>query len=351
MVDISTCECWFLDVGQGYSNVILLGDRRAIVIDCGPKGAIQTLQLLKTWADYIEALVITHNDEDHDYNVASVLEAYPGKAVRRILFLQDRPAKNIETYRTVGLLRSKLKEDYPRPERLEACGATPKVLFSEGDVTLAVIYPDYTASMEAESAGSRRANVTSAVLRLAYGNRSVVFSGDATFEAWEMIHSELADQRPLTCDVITVPHHGGRISGRPNNEAQMQEKLYRDIIHPQYGIVSVGTANRDGHPFSETIQALKSVGVKVLCTQMTKKCCDDLESVRSLRRMLVQPSRSTRKIDTTAGGKSRNVACHSTIVTEVGSDTVKFAHMPSYIRDLQACTGIDGFHGRCLATN
>jgi hypothetical protein len=32
---MATAECYFLDVGQGTSKVILLGERRGIVIDCG----------------------------------------------------------------------------------------------------------------------------------------------------------------------------------------------------------------------------------------------------------------------------------------------------------------------------
>lgn len=348
--DTSVCECWFLDVGQGASNVILLGDRRAVVIDCGPKGSVQTLHLLRMWVDYIEALIITHNDEDHDGSVASVLKAYP-KAIKRILFLQDRRANEIRTYNEVALLRSTLKDDYPPPQRLEAGSARPRIVLSEGDIELTVAYPDFTANLDAECAGSGRANRTSGVLRLACGKRSVVFSGDATCEAWEAISSELSAPPSLKCDVITVPHHGGAISANPATEAQMQDRLYRDIVNASYGIVSVGTSNTHGHPRPETLRALARAGVRVLCTQITSKCCDDLESIRPLRRALIHPARSTIETHTTSVRNSRNVACYGTIVAEISSDAVKFVHMPLYVRDMKAYASVEGFHPLCMACN
>ena len=73
----AACECWFLDVGQGTSNVILLGGGRAIVIDTGPHGSHQTMQLLtQQYVDTLEALIVSHNDSDHDGNVGQILGQY-----------------------------------------------------------------------------------------------------------------------------------------------------------------------------------------------------------------------------------------------------------------------------------
>ena len=74
------CECWFLDVGQGTSNVILLGGGRAIVIDCGPRGSRETLAVLTRYVDTIEALIISHNDADHDYNTPRIMKFAHGLA-------------------------------------------------------------------------------------------------------------------------------------------------------------------------------------------------------------------------------------------------------------------------------
>jgi len=323
---LSSCECWFLDVGQGTSNVILLGEGRAIVIDCGPRGSKQTIQLLEQYVDTIEALIISHNDIDHDFNVEEVLAAFP-KAINRIFFLRDRPPENIRTF---SILMSKQKENYPRPEWIES----GKVIFSEGDIILRTLYPDLMENLEAEKSGRRMPNRTSGILQLKCGNRKIVFSGDATIEAWDSLASRIQDKKPLCCDIMTVPHHGGKISQNPSQENSCQEKLYSEIIKPSYGILSVGTINQYNHPSPEAISALREAGVNVLCTQMTKKCSGDLEAVRSLRRTINRPARSKINKSRTRGGNSKNVACFGSVVAEISTDCVKISNLDRYKKDM-----------------
>jgi beta-lactamase superfamily II metal-dependent hydrolase len=59
-----SCICYFLDVGQGTSNIVYLGDGRAVVIDGGVSSGVP-LQFLNRYVKAIEALVISHNDKDH----------------------------------------------------------------------------------------------------------------------------------------------------------------------------------------------------------------------------------------------------------------------------------------------
>jgi beta-lactamase superfamily II metal-dependent hydrolase len=210
------CECWFLDVGQGAANIILLGGGRAIVIDCGPCGSRETLTLLRRHVDTIEALVISHNDADHDHNAPVVLTEYR-KAINRIFFLQDRNVQ--EMRRTFGLLRYAPQGDYPIPQRLEANGGAPRVLYSADDITLTVMYPDLISNLTAQNSGRVKPNQTSAILRLTCGGRRIIFSGDATIEAWEYLSSKMSKAKPLNCDIMTIPHHGGNLttdSSRPH---------------------------------------------------------------------------------------------------------------------------------------
>ncbi len=59
-------ECFFLDVGQGTANVILLEGGRALVIDTGParRGIVKRL-LVDYGVREIECVVLSHNDRDH----------------------------------------------------------------------------------------------------------------------------------------------------------------------------------------------------------------------------------------------------------------------------------------------
>jgi len=46
-------ECWFLDVGQGTSNIIYLGNGQALVIDCGPGYSKQAMEFLGRYVNKI----------------------------------------------------------------------------------------------------------------------------------------------------------------------------------------------------------------------------------------------------------------------------------------------------------
>jgi len=338
------CECWFLDVGQGASNIILLGGARAIVIDCGPCGSRETLTLLRRHVDTIEALVISHNDADHDYNAPGVLAEYR-KAINKIFFLQDRNVK--EMRRTSGVLTCAPQGDYPIPQRLEANGGAPRILYSAEDVTLAVMYPDLMSNLTAQKLGKATPNQTSAILRLTCGGRRIIFSGDATIEAWEYLSSKMSNAKPLRCDIMTIPHHGGNITTNSSREESYQKRLYSHIIRPEYGVISVGTYNRYGHPCAASITALKAAGVRVLCTQITDKCCGDLESIRSLRRTITRPARSTKDVSKTQGGRTKHVACFGTVVAEVSENNVRISNLAAYDEDVKSFAALPSFHPIC----
>ena len=338
------CECWYLDVGQGASNIILLGGGRAIVIDCGPRGSQETLALLKRHVDTIEVLIISHNDADHDYNAPGVLTEYR-KAINTIFFLQDRNVQDMR--RTFAVLRYAPQGDYPTPQRLEANGGAPRILYSAEDVTLAVMYPDLVSNLIAQNLSRATPNQTSAILRLTCGGRRIIFSGDATIEAWEYLSSKMSNAKPLKCDIMTIPHHGGNITTNSYREESCQKRLYSHIIRPEYGVISVGTYNQYGHPCVASIAALKAAGVKVLCTQITDKCCDDLESIRSLRRTVIRPARSTKDLSRTRGGRSKNVACFGTVVAEISEHNVRIANLATYEGDLKSFAALPSFHPIC----
>jgi competence protein ComEC len=341
----AACECWFLDVGQGTSNVILLGDARAIVIDCGPRGSRQTSQLLaQQYVDTIEVLIISHNDDDHDYNVGQILNQYR-KATKKILFLQSRPAAKNDMPRTFAVLKNAADGDFPSPERLEAKAGTAKKLFSQDGITLSILYPDLMANLQAQGVG--KPNQTSAILRLSCAGRRVVFSGDATMDAWEWLARKFPEAKPLLCDVMTIPHHGGAISGSQIDEATSQRRLYTDLIKPKFGIVSVGSVNPYGHPSIATIRALLDASVTVLCTQMTRRCCGDLEAIRSSRGVLSRPSRSTETPSTTHSRKSKHVACFGSIVAEISENHLRISNLNRHEQAMEAFSRLESFSPLC----
>ncbi len=300
--------------------------------------------MLKQHVDVIEAFIISHNDSDHDFNTSSILAAYPN-AINKIFFLQDRSPKNIRVF---AVLKNSKEDLYPTPVRLEANGGAPRILFSDSNIELSVIFPDIMHNLDAQTSKVSAGNKTSAVLKLSCGCKRIIYSSDATFEAWQFIASQIPNSKPLSCDVISVSHHGGAISQSDSKETQHQHQLYHEIINPHYAVVSVGTHNQYGHPSKACLCALRTAGVKVLCTQMTECCSPGLESIRALRRFRSNPSRSTLRQNLTQSGKSKHVACYGSVVVEVGSKQINVKNIEYFMSDFKAFSSESNFTPMCI---
>src|SRR5688500_16967427 len=97
-----SCEVHFLDVGQGSASVVLYYNpatelHEAIVIDCGSTDGV-LLSVLDTFVDYIRALIITHNHDDHAGAAPVIIETWcrptekhPGGRIGAILVVCDEP--------------------------------------------------------------------------------------------------------------------------------------------------------------------------------------------------------------------------------------------------------------------
>lgn len=325
--NISKCECWFLDVGQGTSNVIFLEDGRSIVIDTGPKGSTQTLELLNQFDPKIELLIISHNDEDHDFNTPRILTHFRNK-INKVCFLDCG-----HQYNQIGVLTAlcncpELQDEIPEIVRLEA-GPSEQVLFSENGIRLVTLYPNLYENTMSAQYGKRMANTTSAVLLLECQNKKILYSSDTSIEAWDSLAKRYP--MPIECEIATIPHHGGMISKSPGTEIAAQNKLYGDYIHPNYGIISVGSYNTYGHPCNETIKVLNSHGINVLCTQITPGCCVNLEDARLNKRAISKYSRSDWKIKKTASGKhSKDVACFGSVTVLIEDKQIHFENHTSH---------------------
>ena len=87
----------------------------------------------------------------------------------------------------------------------------------------------------------------SVIVRVAYGDRSFIVTGDlfTEGEAW------LVDSgQQLSTDVLRVAHHGSRTSS---------SQAFLDAVDPDVAVISVGSDNRFGHPNPEVVERLKTV--------------------------------------------------------------------------------------------
>lgn len=320
-------EVCFIDVGQGTSNVILLGARRAIVIDCGGAQAETVLALLRRFQiDTLTRLIVSHSHDDHSRGAAAVLTAFQGR-IDEVWLLDDvrRPESLFWQRILEELQASRLDRRQIHPLMREN---KPRQIYRDEHVLLSLIAPDCVTNFCAID--DQNPNFTSAVLVLKRGKQQILFAGDSTVDEWRDIMERR--KRPFKCKVLAVPHHAGGVwMQQQSGDAQSAfegriraelDWLYSQAIIAEYGIVSVGTSNQHKHPRQEVMAALRRAKVVPICTQMTRQCCADLEAQRGRSLPQVLPSRSVMIRDVSDSNRSRNVACAATVLVELRDDAI-----------------------------
>lgn len=234
-------EVTVLDVGHGDSLVIRTPQRQTIVIDAGSRQAGHyILAPFLRWHGWtrIDALVLTHFDEDHIGGAAALLQQ---GGVRRLL--TNGATGRTQTARQ--LWRSARMRRIPH-QPLEA----GQRLTTGGNVAIMVLHPPAGFVPNTDSSS----NENSVVLRMACGRTSFLFCGDLETQGlpWVLRWRSLLDST-----VLKVPHHGSALG--PSGEA-----FFR-AVRPDLAVLSVG--RRPGLPSEETRQSLSRLGARILETR------------------------------------------------------------------------------------
>ena len=301
-----------MDVGQGASHLILLGRGEAIVVDGGPATENVLLRALVHYSvDRIRRLIVSHSDGDHSRGVTRVLTTH-AESIDEVWFPYDSGTSTSPFYRRA--------RDLVREGRMEATQLvraerdnSPRLVYedTQQSLRLSIVSPFYFENMEANERGD--ANATSAIVVLDAHDSRIVFSGDATIGQWRSLQRNLGG--PLTCNVVSAPHHGGYIGQSSIEDLQW---LYSECIQPRSCVISVGTSNSYRHPNPEVVSALLRGNAAIHCTQITEQCCGQLEAVRNRPLVPLEPVRhSTSDSKSTRAGRSTRVACAGTIVVDI----------------------------------
>ena len=224
-------QIWFLDVGQADSILIQNGDAN-MLIDAGNnedgKKLVSYFQSLGI--ESFQYVIGTHAHEDHIGGMDDIIDNF-----------------NIDTFympdaiTTTATFESVL-------DSLEAKNIafqTPSIdsIFKLGNAAIDVLYVGTDDS---------DLNNTSIVLKLTYGNTSILFMGDAEKEVETII-----EKKDISADVLKVGHHGSNTSS---------SKTFLEKVNPSYAIISVGTGNSYGHPSNTTIQNLENQNIQIYRT-------------------------------------------------------------------------------------
>jgi competence protein ComEC len=236
-------EVWFFDVGQGDAAFAQLPSGAQIIIDGGPNDSV-VAKLGKVMPFYdrdIDWMVLSHPERDHVDGLLAVLKNY---RVHNIIW-SGIPKDTAESKEWTDLVAKEgANVVIARPGEKFALGGDP-------DCVLEILAPDTSDAGNLSS--GRSSNDLSVVARLEYGQRSFLFTGDATDKEEEF--SWAADPEPV--DVLKVAHHGSKTSA---------DDIFMADLLPAAAVISVGAGNSYGHPNQETLEMLGKYDIKTLRT-------------------------------------------------------------------------------------
>jgi len=235
-------EITCLDIGQGDAIAAQLPTGEVFLVDGGSSnkkniGQYQILPFLKNQGiSYVDAVFISHTDEDHISGVREILE-YMEKGLISLkignLILPGISEKT-EARRELEALAKKVG--------IQVMTANRGDDFRIGDGRISVLSPEKGASGE-------DVNEDAVVFLLSYKNFRGLFTGDVGEETEKKLLSVLSD-----VDFLKVGHHG---SGYSSTQA------FLDKIKPEVSVISCSESNTYGHPSPETIKRLEKSGSRV----------------------------------------------------------------------------------------
>ncbi|HEX2410859.1 MAG TPA: ComEC/Rec2 family competence protein [Solirubrobacteraceae bacterium] len=212
----------FLNVGQGDAT-LLRRDGVAVLVDTGPAGGPILDRLAEARVRRLDALVITHAQNDHEGAALSILRHIPTRLV-------VNGGAGWPTAVQRGLPRSRA--------RTLAAHAGQRLTF--GGITMRLLWPPPPSpTFRAEGDPNNRAIV------------ALVESGDFALLLPADAESDVTATLPFPdVDALKVAHHGSDDEGLP---------ALIERTRPEFAAIEVGADNTYGHPTASTLDALKTV--------------------------------------------------------------------------------------------
>jgi len=261
-------EITAIDVGQGDSILVVFPDGRRMLVDGGgiPAFGRAAKSQLDTGEDVVapylwersirslDVIALSHGHEDHIGGLPALTNDF-------------RPRQ----------LWTGATPDSPTWERLrEAAGrngvkivpllAPARFAFGGAEIAVLAPFADYIP-------GDTPRNNDSLVLRVRYGSRAFLLTGDVE----KPIERRMLEENEIApADVLKVAHHGSRTSSTAE---------FLSAVNPAFAIISAGFENSYGHPNREVLDRLAERHVAVFRTDE-----DGLVTIRTDGRRLFTSS-------------------------------------------------------------
>lgn len=224
----NTARVTVLDVGQGLATVVET-QHHVLVFDTGPKlnagfdtGDRVVLPFLATRnRQHIDALVISHGDNDHAGGARSILQALKVKTI-----ITSEP-KLFPEFNTLS------------------CIAGQHWIWD--GVAFEMLHPTQLFT--------KKRNDHSCVLKITTGAKSMLLTADIEAKSEHQLLRDLSQQ--LSANVMVVPHHGSRTSSTLE---------FIRAVNPEIAIIPVGYLNQYGHPKPDIVERYKNENIKLFDT-------------------------------------------------------------------------------------
>jgi competence protein ComEC len=253
----------FLDVGQGDSALVTFPNGETLLVDGGGRRSSAKILVQNEYEDepesfepdtqtigemvvsnflwqkgysQIDYILATHADADHIQGLFDVAKNFRTRAA----IFGRTPMKNAEFAELYSILQKR---------GIKSLTVSRGDVLTFGDAKVEILFPEKDENTEAVSDNNH-----SLVLRIVYGTRKFLLTGDIEKEAESNL---LNAPEFVNTDVIKVAHHGSLTSSTQDFVSHSKAKL---------AIVSVGRQSPYGHPKPEVVERWKNAGATVLTT-------------------------------------------------------------------------------------
>ncbi len=255
-----------LDVGQG-DAILIQSKNHAVLVDTGKPHTGVVSGLARQHVRQLDAVLITHHDDDHFGALSEVLRCVPTK---QVLVASDALSCTCENCRELMAKAQRAPVqgldvgDTFRVGEIQCRVLSPSEFRNEGgnedSIVLKVTAPQESqGALESQSiSGSRgtsESQHTSEHQSTSGSQGTSSWTALLTGDAENEVISELCKDGSIgQVDIFKVGHHGSR--------AAVDDETAQ-ALSPAISLVSVGEGNRYGHPNAQTVESLLKSGSRV----------------------------------------------------------------------------------------